>query len=259
MIADDCDPPLGFELWVKVSAQSLNRDPDERARLRDRCGIDDEHWLAADAYWTSALVADLQGGDHARPRYYGRRCAEELRARRTQQTAFVHSTSGAPAVPEDAEDVSQTVSLEDAGGPAAAPMQQTMDAVPVRGPVLPFRSEAANGFLDRLPRSPPIDSASTNDTLTPALPRAPVAALPFVPTSPLPELTVEQFAALNAELRARRQHESETLRRFGVAGRDARHQLEQQWAARFAADAVLEQRYRSVLAACSSWLDSPRS
>jgi hypothetical protein len=118
-------------------------------------------------------------------------------------------------------------------------------------------ASVSDGFLDRLPRSPPINSASTNDTLTPALPRAAVAALPFVPTSPLPELTVEQFAALNAELRARPQHEGETLRRFGVAGRDARHQLEQHWASRFAADAVLEQRYRSVLAACSSWLDGP--
>jgi len=257
MAPDECEPPLAFEIWAQVSARSLKRDPEERARLLDGYGIDDEHWSAADAYWTAAIVDDLGRGDHARPQQYGLWCAEELRSRRAQQVPFVGSTSDASTAPVDAEDVSQTVSLDDAGGSAVTPMQQTMDAVPLRGPVMPFRPGPVEAVVDRLPRTPPSDCRAPTDTLTPALPRLRPAALPFATESVLPELTVEQFAAMNAEAQARPERETETLHRFGVSGRHARQHLEQRWAARFAADPALQQRYRSVLAACASWLERP--
>lgn len=76
------DAELSFEVWSSISAELLQREPEERIERLEAHDLMPDVWEAADARWTLELATDVAAGKLDRARAYGRACAAELERRR---------------------------------------------------------------------------------------------------------------------------------------------------------------------------------
>lgn len=138
----------------------------------------------------------------------------------------------------------------------------TCDALPILGPPLPFGPPtSANGsdysrFPEPTPSVLPAPPAPTGDeTMAMPILTGFAPSLPFDAQSvpPLPDLTVEQFASLWAELESRPTRRAEILARYRCPP-DAVARLYQTWTQRLAADPTLAASMRTALTRYEAWL-----
>jgi len=104
---------------------------------------------------------------------------------------------------------------------------------------------------------PPTDMQPKPAPVTPpaAIPPAMVAQ-PEVPRD-VPELTLEQYASLCAELELAPNREQETLQRYHLRS-DQKGRLDSYWTARFLADSNIVAAYRHAKSTYMTWLKSTR-
>ncbi|HSN99319.1 MAG TPA: hypothetical protein VLS89_13580, partial [Candidatus Nanopelagicales bacterium] len=67
---EDDAPPLDFNVWMDLSAQRVQREPEERAAILGRAGVKEADWEAADERWTKAMFDDVNRGDMKRAEAY---------------------------------------------------------------------------------------------------------------------------------------------------------------------------------------------
>lgn len=136
----------------------------------------------------------------------------------------------------------------------------TSDALPILVPPLPFvapTSASYPGYPDSSEPASPVLPASPTGDETMAMPILTgfAPSLPFdaQPVQPLPDLTVEQFASLWAELQSRPTRHAEILARYRCPP-DAVARLYQAWTHRLAADPELATSLRTALTRYAAWL-----
>ena len=90
--------------------------------------------------------------------------------------------------------------------------------------------------------------------------RKAVAAVPFAGSTagagvvPFPALTVQQYVSLRADLAARPERWTETLRSYGVPSEASRRALDQHWQEQLAARPELRAELDAAVATYTSWL-----
>lgn len=109
----------------------------------------------------------------------------------------------------------------------------------------------------------PFKGKAPTDTQPKPVPVAAPAAAPPAMVAPmevprdLPELTLEQYASLCAELELAPNREQETLRRYHVRA-DQKGRLDSFWTARFLAEPQTHAAYRHAKSTYATWLKSTR-
>lgn len=109
----------------------------------------------------------------------------------------------------------------------------------------------------------PFKGKAPTDTQPKPAPAAPRAAIPpaivTLPEAPrdVPELTLEQYASLCAELELAPSREQETLRRYHLRS-DQKARLDSYWTARFLADSNVHGAFRHAKTTYANWLKSTR-
>lgn len=102
--AIDDPPPLDFEAWTEVSAELIERTPEEADDILDRREIDPRLWQAVSVFWLSELNTQVARQNFKLALKFGERCAEEL-ARRPQPDApsnpELDGTAFMAALPDD--------------------------------------------------------------------------------------------------------------------------------------------------------------
>jgi hypothetical protein len=130
-----------------------------------------------------------------------------------------------------------------------AELSGTIDAASLPLPstaVIPFIAGSNSPTPPGPPRyvKPPRELSGTIDVES--LPLPPTAAMPFsAPEAApsVPELTLEQYAHLRAQLSVRGEDDAETLRQFGVGSRAVKESLQARFAAQFRADPQTQARF----------------
>lgn len=123
---------------------------------------------------------------------------------------------------------------------------------------LPFSAGHATPPPSAAAELPPRSGSDLDGTAVGAL-RLDLDALPFDrPAGKQPELSLEQYASLCAEVRRAPQRASEIARRYGVLSPEAGQALGDAWRKRFAADDALRGRYEQLLSHYAAWLASQR-
>ncbi len=128
---------------------------------------------------------------------------------------------------------------------AVAPLIQALRTLPT-APAIPFAPSSSPAPLPSAPRyvRPPAELSGTIDVASLPLPTA--LAMPFTPPEAAPsapELTLEQYAHLRAQLAVRGEEDAETLRQFGVGSRAAKEALQARFAAQFRNDPTAQARF----------------
>ncbi len=122
-----------------------------------------------------------------------------------------------------------------------APWGMTLDgSEPVVGELaLPFRTAPESTRT----------AANKSDS---AMPKA----LPFsdnAPATEIPELTLEQYASLRAELAVRPETAQDTLQRYRLSP-TAANRLDERWSKRLVAEPPLQSRYDELISHYKGWL-----
>lgn len=148
--------------------------------------------------------------------------------------------------------------------------QRTMAAVfpspgsPAPAP-LPFSSTPSPEFVKNLsaPRAVPVrEQRKSLDSTVPANMMSPIPeALPFAHGAPaaapppkVPQMTLQAYASLCAELSVTPEKSAEVLRRYGVHDEHARRALDEEWRARLAAHPPSNQEWQKLYTTYRDWL-----
>jgi hypothetical protein len=255
--------PLGFEAWAALSIRFLGARAEEKLEVLGARRLTLEAWTRIDDDYLRMLSADLRAGRTERPALYAATCTEEM-ARRTR-------ASPAPEPPEE-----NALAPRPADVRAQAPFSGTGDAVELPAALwqamgkLPFKAAAAGpgpapaAQGRELAKTKPmaVMRSGLGETLPldgDALQKV-VAAVPFA-GSPggvgivyFPGLTVQQYVSLRADLAARPEWASETLRRYGVPSEASRRALEEHWQEQVAARPELRVELEAAVATYMTWL-----
>lgn len=132
--------------------------------------------------------------------------------------------------------------------PPAHSLGQTTDMpdlAQIARSIVPFKTKAPT---DAQPKPAPVASPA-------AVPPAMVSQ-PELPRD-VPELTLEQYASLCAELELAPNREQETMRRYHLRS-DQKGRLDSYWTARFLADSSVHAAYRHAKSTYMNWLKSTR-
>ena len=148
--AIDDPPPLDFEAWTEVSAELIERNPDETEDILDRRELDPRLWQAVSVFWLGELNAQVARQNFKLALRFGQRCAEEL-AKRPQPDA------------SSASDMDATAFM------AALPDDTAV----------PFKSPFANMSEPPPPAPPSAEHPNTGETQEVAVPDLGDGTLPF--------------------------------------------------------------------------------
>jgi hypothetical protein len=143
-----------------------------------------------------------------------------------------------------------------AQAPARASSEQTAEVnvatFATAGAAVPFRG-TANPPVPAAQALPRRTGVEVEETAAMSPLRLGAEPLPFGPRSG-PELTLEQYASLGAELRARSTPRSAVLVRYGVGDEQGLAALEGRWARRLADDPSLRRRFDELATHYEQWL-----
>jgi len=279
--------PLDFEAWAALSARLLQLEDEERFDVLAEAEVEPDDYARCDAHWSVAIARDIAAGSMARAEVYGAKCAEELK-RRTEEkgapaAAPAKEVAAAPVAPVAAPAPVAPVALPAPVAPPAvvappvSPLdvseeeeQRTMAAVfPSPGShapaPLPFSSTPSPEFVKNLsaPRAVPVrEQRKSLDATVPANMMSPIPeALPFAhgaPAAPpppkVPQMTLQAYASLCAELSVTPEKSVEVLRRYGVHDEHARRALDEEWRARLAAHPPSNQEWQKLYTTYRDWL-----
>lgn len=146
-------------------------------------------------------------------------------------------------------DVHRIASRVLAFDPASAPATHPEPREPVRGPAALGRT----ADLDVHHLVSAIMPFGARDAPLPG-PSRPATAGPPAQAPELPELTLEQYASLAAEIAAAPLHAAATRAKYGVPSEQAHHALNALWDRRFAEDRAQHERWARLVAEYRAWL-----
>lgn len=148
--ATDNPPPLDFERWTEVSAELIERTPDEMDDILDRRELDPRLWQAVTVFWLGELNQQVCRQNFRLASRFGQRCMEEL-ARRPQPSkpeqlaADVDATAFMAALPDDTALPFDSPLAVDPEPPCPAPLSemhpqagQTQEVAALDDGTLPF-------------------------------------------------------------------------------------------------------------------------
>ena len=170
------DAPVAFAHWCKLSAMSTALDPEAFAALLEREEIESADYAHSEEVHLAAIAEGIRRGDLTLASQHARACVE---------------------VRPDEE----------------APMSATLLPGPAAPKSLPFSGQPSSGFMRSLQAAPAAEADVGGETIMAKTPMS-GQTLPFDRSASVPSL--ENYAALCAEIAAR-PSEVETLRkRFGL-------------------------------------------
>lgn len=273
-------PPLDFETWAALSARLLKLDAEQRYDILEARGVSPEDWMQSEEQHFATLAADIGAGRMDRAEHYGQVCAAEMERRRrgepeetpehvepeaTDPMATASPIVGAPAV-VITEEVPSYLRVPAAA--AASPegsLASTAAALEVPSFVrqaaasLPFGTTPSIQFLSEVGAPRPSAPASMGET-------APLGVDPFAnmrsvlpfpkssSTASVPQLALETYASLCAELRVYPQRASEILRKYRIADEEARRALDAEWQARMSGQPATRAEWQRLCATYEGWL-----
>jgi hypothetical protein len=128
-----------------------------------------------------------------------------------------------------------------------AGVSETLGAGPAASAPLPFGRAPSPGFPGTPARTTP--SGVGTGTLAAEVGGAPNPPLPFEPSAPSADLTLEQYAAFRAALGVAPANREALYATFGIRGEGAQSALDELWRRRFASDRALQRRFVELAAA----------
>jgi hypothetical protein len=218
-------PQQALHLAVFAELNARMSAGEKKSEVLAEAKVDAEHWEASQQFWLGRMADDANQQRYALTMKYASLCQAALS--RLAATKPAKSVFKRPA-PIDRNRV-----------------------VVYAAPAVPSRSPSA-----AVPAGPV--SSSSPPMSSPATPQdAPASVPPVAPRSHVARLTVEQLAAMRAELATSPEPEHpEVRRRFGLD--DATWQLEEDhWQRRLAIDPELFGRYLKRFQYCRSLLQRP--
>lgn len=79
--ATENPPPVDFELFTEVSAELMERTPDEMDDILDRRELDPRLWQAVTVFWLGELNQQVCRQNFKLASRFGERCMQELARR----------------------------------------------------------------------------------------------------------------------------------------------------------------------------------
>ena len=280
------EPEMAFERWAEVSARLLKRSPEERLDILEEVEIDPAAWSRADRRWIAQIAEDLDRGDEERPTRYAAVCSEELRGRKKEPKmsapALVGSSSVAvsPAVApkvgigETVMDLGMILpkralpfgdkpsqALPPAPAPTSPPKSgmsgQTLPAeVNLMALVTPFTKPSTPPVFSPAPTPPP--AVSGDSAPPPALTTEAASPGVTAPGGTAPEMTVDAYASLCAEMAVFPQRRGDILRRYNIADDAALAVLRARWKERFGREPAMEMVWQEKYRTFRDWLAQNR-
>jgi hypothetical protein len=285
-------PELSFDDWATLSARLLKRTDRERTEILRERGLDAQAWKKVDDRFTRILADDIAEGDGELGTRYGAAFVAELEGRKAEAKvppapppapeppAVEPEGSPAPPLQEAIPSYLRAESL-DGGAPArpvarppahfAATLEHPSFAAlaAARAEPMPFGDQPSPEFVASL-QAPRRSSAANAFSGTLPLEsdlRAQVKeALPFGKSTAeasqaavTPQLTLESYASLCAELAVHPERAPEILPRYHLPDAVTRQAVDAAWQRRFAAHPDTQQRWSELCASYRAWLlRSPR-
>ena len=254
---------LSLESYADVMAHITHFGGERSAEIRERLEIAERMWAKSDAHWLAALSADADSEGKELVLAFGTRFVASSDTLERESPTI---ESLAPLLPSaGSARPAEFVSVDE----TALGVFAAIDAS------LPFGEEPSPEFVLALSNSIAADPVAKREaedligmtSFLPALPSDDGPTLPFgavaapdLDETPPPELTLEQFASLAAELaRAGTKDASGAeaecvLARYGLTGRQY-ESLRQTWERRFEQHPQERRHYHQLLTQYATWLE----
>ncbi len=272
------DGDMSLERYAAIGACLRHFPRGARAAVLERVGSSPEDWEASRRVWSAAIEANVAGGGSLLTtwskhfEHFGQRLREIAPNIDSLDLSMLVSPAPTPTVepePTKARDLpSYMVAPSPAPPQAPAPQLRSgdwgltagttktpmltadyPDGLPIKGPALPFTPGSPS--IERS-SAPPLEPRMSGTLQLDGVATSRPRTMPFqIPTSPAPSagavpLTLNQYAALKAELAAFPDHSELVWARHGLANVTARSATDQHWAGLLASDPAKQQRFQAV-------------
>ncbi|MEP7120949.1 MAG: hypothetical protein ABJE95_08575 [Byssovorax sp.] len=267
---------IDFETWAELSARLLKLDQEARFDFLEEREIDPASYARAEQRWVMALSDDLSAEEMGRVDLYASKCAAEM-ARRAAAPAEVGPADvetptplEAPVAPVPATSAA-VVSLPALARSKAllSGTMMTPEGLPgSRQPAaaLPFGPTASPSFAAGMsaPRVAAPEPTVGGETLPlgvdllgslrKELPFMKGAAAPAPPAAAWPQLPLDTYASLCAELAVFPERAAEILKKYGIADEAVRRGVDREWTERLAAHPTTQDLWQRKVGEFRAWL-----
>ena len=225
---------LTLEQYAIARAHIVHFNDRDSAEVRRQLGVDEE-WIQSQQHWLDVLKGALSGE--------GRNNALTFAAAFTSTRTYL--VADEPAL-QDIEPI-----IEGKGeGPDFEVVEQTSRKVPVVSNALPFNAQHSSAYLAKLAEADNVITENVNPGGTEALDSGSAEAMAVLRS----RFSLEQYAALSAEMAEQPQKHQAVLERHGLSGDDELMELMTAWSRYFTENPAARKRWQEAVNASREWM-----